>query len=467
MTAKTRHRLHAARVATAATAVVVAAYALCAFGLSVFVAHRLLSEADARITPVLTRAAHLHLGSSSSSSPSALPGESTSSSHTEPGNGDLDDAPIFLWRVRPGGTVQALTVGAPALPVRRWSASPATVRIGSSPFRVEAVRTAGGWLVGGQSVADVARVRSALALPEVLFGLLLALATFAGSLIVGLRASAPLDIVRRRQAEFTADASHELRTPLSVVEAEVDLALRRRRAPEEYEAVLRRIAGESRRLRRIVDDLLWLARADGPDQVTGRERADLVAVAEACVERFGPVAERLGIALSFTREGHARDGTAATVQASPELVERLCGVLVDNACKYAGQEGAVTVAVRSSGSRAALRVDDSGPGIPPEQRQAVFDRFHRATDSGEGAGLGLAIADTIVRMTGGTWVVGDSPLGGALMEVSWRRVPGEDAASGRPPRHEASPGPGVAPAVSSGAGGPVPGGNAAPARSRT
>jgi signal transduction histidine kinase len=68
-----------------------------------------------------------------------------------------------------------------------------------------------------------------------------------------------------------------------------------------------------------------------------------------------------------------------------------------------------------------LTVDDSGPGIPPEQRSRVFDRFHRATDAPGGAGLGLAIADAIVRATGGRWTIGTSAAGGASVSVSWPR----------------------------------------------
>jgi hypothetical protein len=68
-----------------------------------------------------------------------------------------------------------------------------------------------------------------------------------------------------------------------------------------------------------------------------------------------------------------------------------------------------------------VTVEDSGPGIPPGQRDRLFDRFHRATEHGAGTGLGLAIADSIVRSTGGHWRIGESGLGGALFEVSWRR----------------------------------------------
>lgn len=405
------HRWHAARVAATATAIVVAVFAGCAVALSFYVVQRLTTEVDARIDTQLAAAQRLHPAAAAPRGPTGtLPGTGTT---------DPDEAPVFVWRVDARGVAVPITVGAPPLVHRRWTTTPVTRTIDATPFRLEAKRVGTSWLVGGESVAEIGRARSALVLPEILFGVLLAVATFIGSLIVGLRASAPLDVVRRRQAEFTADASHELRTPLSVVEAEVDLALQRPRTPGEYQAVLTRIAGEGRRLRRIVDDLLWLARADSeapgaPDA----QRADVESLAEACASRFQAVAARRGASLAFVSDTDA----SAVVQAPAEWVDRLVGVLIDNACKYAGDGGTAAVTVHSSGQRVHLCVDDSGPGIPPSQRGAVFDRFRRATTAAEGSGLGLAIADSVVRMTGGSWEVRDSDLGGAHMEVSWRRA---------------------------------------------
>ena len=415
MTKRRRLLVHAARVATVATLVVFGCYTLCALGLGLFVTHRLTAEAAGRVRAALAHSAGLSLHPVP-----APPGEVFS------GNGDVDDAPIFFWYVPAHGRPEALTVGAPRLPRGGVGTGLFTRPIGASTFLFGSATRAGGVVVAGQSIAEVAQVRGALVLPGALLGLVIALATFVGSLLVALRASAPLEVVRRRQAEFTADASHELRTPLSVVEAEVDLALRRRRRPEEYEAVLRRIAGESRRLRRIVEDLLWLARADSGAAVHEQDEvADVGAVVSACVERFEAVATRDGVTLELRRAGQA----AAAVRAPAELVDRLAGVLIDNACKYAGRQGTVSVAVTSTSGRVTLRVDDSGPGIPEEERGAIFDRFHRATAGGGGSGLGLAIADSVVQMTGGTWAVGDAPGGGARMEVSWR-----SAHEGDPPR---------------------------------
>ena len=109
------------------------------------------------------------------------------------------------------------------------------------------------------------------------------------------------------------------------------------------------------------------------------------------------------------------------MQAQPALIDRLAGVLIDNAVKFAGRGGRVEVSVNDDGTRVGLRVDDSGPGIPESQRDAVFDRFHRATVAVSGTGLGLAIADSVVRSTQGEWDIGTADLGGARLEVLWRK----------------------------------------------
>jgi two-component system OmpR family sensor kinase len=159
--------------------------------------------------------------------------------------------------------------------------------------------------------------------------------------------------------------------------------------------------------------MLWLARFDSRPPPPSDEPVDLVTLAQACADRFRSV----GPAIT------AEVGTEpALISAPPEWIDRLAGVLMDNACRYAGADGQVRIAVRTHGSRVTLTVEDSGPGIPPAERPRLFDRFHRATEDDAGAGLGLAIGDSIVRSTGGRWHIDDSPLGGALMAVSWRHA---------------------------------------------
>ena len=234
---------------------------------------------------------------------------------------------------------------------------------------------------------------------------------FLGSLVVGLRALAPVEQSRRRQLEFTADASHELRTPLSVIRAEADVALASPRDADGYRDALTRIQGESQRLRQLVEDMLWLARFDSSPPPPGNEPVDLATLAQACADRFRAVGPAISADIA---------AEPALISAPPEWIDRLAGVLVDNACRHAGPGGRVQIGVRAQGSRVSLVVEDNGPGIPEADRPRLFDRFHRVTERGTGAGLGLAIGDSIVGSTGGRWHVGDSPLGGALMSVSWR-----------------------------------------------
>jgi signal transduction histidine kinase len=104
-------------------------------------------------------------------------------------------------------------------------------------------------------------------------------------------------------------------------------------------------------------------------------------------------------------------------------------VLLDNACRYSPVGGSVLVGVSTADRRVVLTVDDSGPGIPEDHRGRVFDRFHRDSAEPGGAGLGLAIADAIVRATSGRWHIGTSSQGGARMSVSWPMAGGGQGGS--------------------------------------
>ena len=337
------------------------------------------------------------------------------------GGTDIDDAPLLIWRAGPGGSTVALSPSAPSLVPADWSRSgrPTTVTRGPDRFRLMAARlSSGGWAVAGQSLAATRHVASTLEKAELVAGPLLVAAVFFGALGIGLMASRPVEAARRRQLEFTADASHELRTPLTVIEAEVDLALSTDRGAASYKGTLERVRTEGKRLRRIVEDLLFLARFDSEPPVPVQEPVDVATLAEACAGRFAAVAKARSINLTVSREG----ADAMLVEAPASWVDRLCGVLIDNACRYAGAGGSVQVVVTARGPNVSLAVQDSGPGIPPEERPLLFDRFHRGTDGGDGAGLGLAIADAVVRYTGGKWRVTNAPAGGAHMEVSWRAV---------------------------------------------
>jgi signal transduction histidine kinase len=402
----------AARAAVRATAVIAVVYVIAVIVLNAVVSSHLTEQTNdrlaGRLSVVTQNPALLNQPVARSGQPRVSDGIDV----------DADGVPVFLWSVGGSGSVITHSPGAPALPASLLAAHPprgglaVTADLGSNgPFRLKMVRDGSGWLIAGQSLAGDAHTQRLLLYGELIAGPFLLLAMFFGSLVVGRTALAPVEQSRRRQLEFTADASHELRTPLSVIRAEADVALSSPREAAEYRDALARIQGESRRLRQLVDDMLWLARFDSRPPPPSDEPVELVTLAQACADRFRAV----GPAIT------AEVGTEpALISAPPEWIDRLAGVLMDNACRYAGADGQVRIAVRTHGSRVTLTVEDSGPGIPPAERPRLFDRFHRATEDGAGAGLGLAIGDSIVRSTGGRWQIGDSPLGGALMAVSWR-----------------------------------------------
>jgi signal transduction histidine kinase len=327
-----------------------------------------------------------------------------------------DEAPLFLWEVHAGSRVVPLMAAAPALPARPWqAASPSTVSLSAGQFRIEAAREPYGWLVAGQSVAGPDHVRAVLLVAEAAAAPFFLLAVYFSSLAIGIKATAPVERIRRRQLEFTADASHELRTPVSVIEAEAELALSTPRSAAGYRESLHQVIEESRRLRRIIEDMLWLARFDSQPPPPGEEFVDLALIADQCAARFRAVADTRSVRLVIRHD----IAVLALVKAPPEWIDRLLGVLIDNACRYSPPGGTVTVRTGVTGPRVRVAVEDDGPGVPEHERERLFDRFHRATSEPGGAGLGLAIADAVVRSTGGIWHITNHPGGGARMQVSW------------------------------------------------
>ncbi len=272
-------------------------------------------------------------------------------------------------------------------------------------------------IVVAQNLDSVSQAQSTLILAELLIGPILLLIVFVGAVAIGRRVAAPIERASRRQLEFTADASHELRTPLSVIEAHTSLALAQDRSEAWYRDAFGRVDLESKRMRRLLDDLLWLARFDATSSPPNVEPIDIGVLATQTADRFGVVAEARHLHLDVRVPSES-----LVINAPPEWLDRLLGVLLDNACKYAPDGGTVTVSVVPEKARIGLVVDDTGPGIPEDERARIFDRFHRASEEGGGAGLGLAIADAIVRATNGRWRVETAPGGGARMAVSWERA---------------------------------------------
>jgi len=395
------------RVAMAAAAIVGVAYVLIAVAVAVFVSNQLIADVDSQLARALE--------------PIPVQGGSDGPFGRGGGGGDRPfGPPVAMWRISPDGSVQSLNNSGIALPAQDQTAtSPTTVTIGGVAVRIEGASRGSDYVVVGQSLDSVNQTEDTLIAAEVGIGCTLLICVFLGALAIGRRVATPIERERQRQLEFTADASHELRTPLSVIEAQTSLALARQREAEWDGRAFGRIDTELHRTRRLVDDMLWLARFDSSGGRPESEPVDMAVLAAQTADRFSAVAESRRQNLRVVAPDAAAG--APIVMAPADWLDRLVGVLLDNALKYSPEGGTVTVSVAVEGRRVRLAVDDSGPGIPVAERARVFDRFHRATSASGGAGLGLAIADAIARATGAHWHIGTSATGGASVSATWPR----------------------------------------------
>jgi signal transduction histidine kinase len=395
------------RVALITTLIVAAFYVAVAASVVEIVERSLTGQIDGELAETLSHVADQDAPPSSQGYPAPR----------EPMPGDHPfGPPKLIFTVSANGTVRCSDAQVVLPAADRHLVGPETITVGSTEMRARGTDIGSEHVIAATSMESVTQTRGTLIVAESIVGPLLLLAVFGGALTIGRRVAAPVERARRRQLEFTADASHELRTPLSVIEALTSLALRGDRDVEWYRRAFTSVHHESERIRRLVEDLLWLARFDTTARHEHPEPTDLGVLAAAAVDRFSSRAEAKGLVLTLDRPPHP-----AIVTAPPEWLDRLLGVLLDNACKYAPERSEVHVGLRTNGSRLELRVDDAGPGIPEAERERIFDRFHRAIQRPSGAGLGLAIADAVVRATGGHWHVGRSAAGGASMAVAWHR----------------------------------------------
>ncbi|GAA3968449.1 HAMP domain-containing sensor histidine kinase [Actinomadura viridis] len=231
-----------------------------------------------------------------------------------------------------------------------------------------------------------------------------------------------------RQRGFVADASHELRSPIASLRTQLEVALAH---PEllDLEGVVEDVV----RLQHLAADLLLLARLDAGDRPAPSEArpVDLAELVEEEVARrsAGPAGAAAGRPVPVVE---------AVIEAAPRVagprgrVARVLGNLLDNARRHA--EGVVRVTLREEDGTAVLGVADDGPGVPPGDRERIFERFVRLDDARSrdegGAGLGLAIARDLVRAQSGTLTVGGAPGGGALFEVRLPVSGGSDSRKG-------------------------------------
>jgi two-component system OmpR family sensor kinase len=233
-----------------------------------------------------------------------------------------------------------------------------------------------------------------------------------------------VDDAFRSQRRFVSDASHELRTPLTVARGQIELALTDGGPRDPAADTLGAAVVELDRMSRIVEELLLLARLDEGLPMR-REPVEVELVVEEALLR--------GLRLAVSAGGPDRKPPRAEVDAEPDLYaladpDRLLQVvsnLVVNAVQHAGDQAQLALAVRRTGDEVVIDVSDTGPGIAPEDLPHVFDRFYRATARAGGAGLGLAIADSLTRAMSGRLAVRSVVGEGTTFTV---RVPAAPAA---------------------------------------
>ena len=226
------------------------------------------------------------------------------------------------------------------------------------------------------------------------------------------------ELALQRQRDFVADASHELRTPLTSILANLEMLedeLTREGGPRDREGA-GEIAGSalrsSRRMRRLVGDLLLLARADAGREAP-RRPVDLAAVVREAAGEAAPLASGDQVQLDLPAEGLAVEG-------SPDDLHRLVLNLIENALIHTPSGTPVIASVRGVGDQVELQVADRGPGVPAELRDHIFDRFAHgspASASSGGSGLGLAIVRAVTEAHGGSVRSGDAEGGGAVFTV--------------------------------------------------
>jgi two-component system OmpR family sensor kinase len=225
-------------------------------------------------------------------------------------------------------------------------------------------------------------------------------------------------LAKDRLKQFVADASHELRTPLAAIAGYSELHRKGAFAdPEQADHAMRRIEAEGRRMRRLVDDLLLLARLDlADDQIDSplhRQPTDISGIARDAV------ADSLAI-----DPGHPVTMEAPAplwIDGDPERLAQVVANLLSNVRSHTPSGTMAVLKLRRDGAAAAIEIRDDGPGFPPEAIDHVFDRFYRVDSSRSrrsgGAGLGLAIVDAIVRAHGGSAEANNLPGGGARITV--------------------------------------------------
>ena len=216
-----------------------------------------------------------------------------------------------------------------------------------------------------------------------------------------------------RLSRFSADLAHELRTPIGNLMGEAEVALARTRTPEEYQQVLASSLEEYGRLARLIESLLFLARAENTEVSARRSDLDAREVARSVRDFYEAVAEEQIVRVEV--HGQAR------LRGDPVLVRRALSNLLGNALQHTPPGGSVEIAIEAAEGEVVIRIYDTGEGIAPEHLPHLFDRFYRVDEAraqpAEGTGLGLAIVKSIMDLHGGRVRIESTPGEGTLITL--------------------------------------------------
>jgi signal transduction histidine kinase len=222
------------------------------------------------------------------------------------------------------------------------------------------------------------------------------------------------------QRRFIANASHELRTPLAINRAVIEVALAKPGTPDETRSMGRKLLGTTSRHERLIEGLLLLARSERG--LVSRTPVDAADLAGDAVDELTEAAERAGVTI-------VRALSPAVTAGDVVLLERCIGNLVENAIKYNVADGRVWVMSGQADGWSYVRVENTGPPVPPDQTSAIFEPFRRLrsdrTGSARGAGLGLSIVRAVVRAHGGGVQVISRPKGGLAITLALPVTPSE------------------------------------------
>ena len=227
------------------------------------------------------------------------------------------------------------------------------------------------------------------------------------------RALSTIDTSFARLRAFSSNAAHELRTPLHRIGNVAEVALLRE-AAEDLRPALEVVQATSQELSRLIQSLLLLGELDDERFVLNRSPVDAQALITRSAEIYRPLFEERGMKLSVCSD-------TASIEGDSLLLDRVLANLLDNALRHTPPGGQVEIQGVRAEAGFRISVDDTGTGVPGEERERIFDRFARleGNQNKPGAGLGLALARAIARVHGGDLTVEDSPLLGGSRFVWW------------------------------------------------